>query len=81
MSVQLHRSISESCAMSEDNKDVSLQSVLVDGAVDTTPGHEEWKKGTERDQRDMVRMNKVQETRVKLYAMLMFCRHAHVPLA
>lgn len=54
-----------SCAMSEETKDVSLQSVLAEGGVQTTPGHEEVKKGTQRDQKDMVRMGKVQETRVR----------------
>lgn len=49
-------SVSEFCAMSEDNKDVSLESVLAEEGVETTPGHEELKKGTQRDQRDMVRM-------------------------
>ena len=50
--------------MSEDNKDVSVESVLAEGGVETTPGHEELKKGTQRDERDMIRMGKVQETRV-----------------
>ena len=47
----------------ESNKDVSLQSVLAEGGVETTPGHEEEKKGTNYDQRDMVRMGKMQQTR------------------
>ena len=58
MPVHLRLSISESFAMSEDNKDVSVESVLAEGSVETTPGHEELKKGTQRDQRDMVRMGK-----------------------
>ena len=49
--------------MNEGNsKDVS---VLAEVGVETTPGHEEEKKGTNHDQRDMVRMGKMQQTRVR----------------
>lgn len=51
--------------MSTENKDASFESILAEGGVETTPGHEELKKGTQRDERDMVRMGKVQETRVR----------------
>ena len=46
----------------ENNKDVSVPAEV---GVETTPGHEEEKKGTNHDQRDMVRMGKMQETRVR----------------
>ena len=44
----------------EDNKDVVLREVLAEGGVEVTPGHEAQKKGTHDDQRDMIRMGKMQ---------------------
>ena len=51
--------------MDGGQEDVAIESVLSDGGVEVTKGHEMEKKGTGHDQRDMVRMGKLQETRVR----------------
>ena len=51
--------------MAENEKNATLQTVLAEGGVSVTHGHEVEKRGSEFDQLDMVRMGKRQETRVR----------------
>ena len=45
-------------------KEMTVETVLAEGGVKVTAGREDEKKGKGHDQRDMVRMGKLQETRV-----------------
>lgn len=51
--------------MDDDKAPANVEAVLAEDALEITEGHEAEKKGTGYDQRDMVRMGKRQETRVR----------------